>query len=69
MPLYEYHCQACGHEFDKLTPIGSRNRAVDCPLCGSPRTERATVSLFATGSGSMTGAGIAEADCAPAGGG
>lgn len=34
MPLYEYHCADCGHQFEALVPAG---RADDetCPDCGT----------------------------------
>lgn len=33
-PLYEYHCQACGEDFDKLQLIEGRD-LVSCPTCGA----------------------------------
>ncbi|RFF29051.1 FmdB family zinc ribbon protein [Wenzhouxiangella sediminis] len=35
MPIYEYRCQACGHELEKLQKI-SDQPLVDCPECGKP---------------------------------
>jgi len=69
MPLYEYRCQDCKQEFEKLMSIGSRDRKVNCPLCGGSRTERAAISLFATSGRSTAGEDVAAASCAPAGGG
>lgn len=34
MPLYEYKCRACGHEFEKLV-TGRTAPAVACPECQS----------------------------------
>jgi len=34
MPLYEYHCQACGNTFEKLLPIEGRDLA-SCEKCGA----------------------------------
>lgn len=34
VPLYEYHCQACGKTFDKLQFIEGRD-SVSCPDCGA----------------------------------
>ena len=35
MPIYEYACQSCGHEFDALQKM-SDDPLVDCPDCGKP---------------------------------
>ncbi len=35
MPIYEYRCQACGHELEKLQKL-SDAPLVDCPACGQP---------------------------------
>ena len=33
MPIYEYRCDACGHELDELQKL-SDAPLVDCPECG-----------------------------------
>lgn len=35
MPIYEYRCQSCKHELEKLQKI-SDPPLVDCPECGRP---------------------------------
>ena len=35
MPLYEFRCQACGHEIEVLQKISDPPRK-DCPSCGEP---------------------------------
>ena len=35
MPIYEYRCQSCGHELEKLQKM-SDAPLVDCPECGQP---------------------------------
>jgi putative FmdB family regulatory protein len=37
MPLYEYRCAACAHEFEKLVRTGDTPA---CPACGSPSLDR-----------------------------
>jgi len=32
MPIYEYKCQSCGHELEKLQRIGEPD-LTDCPFC------------------------------------
>ena len=34
MPLYEYRCGDCGHQFEALVPAGQAD-AEHCPDCGS----------------------------------
>ena len=55
MPLYEYRCEECGAQFEKL--VGASNRDdVECAECGAERTQR-QVSTFAARS---TGASVAS---------
>lgn len=60
MPLYEYHCQACGYEFEAIVPFAQAD-AVSCESCGSERVERLASSFCAAG----TGADGASAGDAP----
>lgn len=39
MPFYEYQCQACGHEFEKLQKL-SDDVLRDCPSCGEPELKK-----------------------------
>ncbi|HYP42169.1 MAG TPA: zinc ribbon domain-containing protein [Chloroflexia bacterium] len=36
MPIYEYWCRECKAQFEKLRPMGSNDREIACPRCGSP---------------------------------
>jgi len=44
MPLYDFHCRACGHEFEALVRAGADDAA--CPSCKGHDLER-LVSSFA----------------------
>ena len=46
MPTYEYHCDACGHDFEKFQPITS-DPIKKCPNCGKNKVRR----LIGTGAG------------------
>ncbi len=35
MPIYEYACQACGQDMEKLQKL-SDPELTDCPACGKP---------------------------------
>ncbi len=39
MPIYEYHCQACGHDFEVLQKI-TDNGIPACVHCGKAQVER-----------------------------
>ncbi len=38
MPIFEFRCQACGQEFEKLVFGGDPE--VECPACGQKRAEK-----------------------------
>jgi putative FmdB family regulatory protein len=40
MPLYEYHCNDCGDDFDKLVSFSQTNESQPCPSCGSQQTHK-----------------------------
>ena len=50
MPIYEYHCSACGADFEALV-FGQES--VDCDKCGSSRIEK-RVSTFSAGASSQS---------------
>jgi putative FmdB family regulatory protein len=39
MPIYEYACQACGHEFEEMQKI-SDPPIRKCPVCGKRKVEK-----------------------------
>lgn len=39
MPLFRYHCEACGHAFEALTSARAAD-SVRCPACDADRVER-----------------------------
>lgn len=44
MPIFDFICHACGHEFEHL--ILKSGDSVRCPECGSGSVSRRSVSLF-----------------------
>lgn len=46
MPMFEFACRACEHEFEELVRSTSDRDAPACPKCGSRRIER-KLSVFA----------------------
>ncbi|MEE4639502.1 MAG: zinc ribbon domain-containing protein [Wenzhouxiangella sp.] len=57
MPIYEYRCQACGHELEKLQKL-SDVPLVDCPACGKP----ALTKLISAAGFRLKGGGWYETD-------
>jgi putative FmdB family regulatory protein len=39
MPIYEYRCDACGHEFEAMQKM-SANPLSDCPGCGKSELKK-----------------------------
>ena len=37
MPIYEYKCQSCGHQFEKIVRL---NESPECPACESKELEK-----------------------------
>jgi len=51
VPIYEYHCNKCGVDFEDLVSVADRDAPRECPACGAKDSTR-KVSVFASpGSG------------------
>ena len=59
MPIFEYQCRKCEHDFEAL--VRRADEKVACPQCGGRRVTK-KLSLFAT-SGVQSGKGSACASC------
>ncbi len=40
MPLYEYRCRECEHQFEALLPSSSAANQATCPCCGADEPRR-----------------------------
>ena len=58
MPIYEFKCENCGHDFEKLVFKGDE-KFVTCPECGGKKIEKlmSTSSFIGSGLGSVCSAG------------
>ena len=65
MPIYEYHCNDCGTDFEKFLRSMFSKEAIICPDCGGQHVNKA-LSLFGSTSSSSGGASSAAA-CGPVG--
>ncbi len=67
MPVFEYRCPHCGHEFEHFWRGMERRAELRCPKCGAEGVEK-LISQFGTKSGSSAVGGSAYGGCAPTGG-
>jgi len=63
MPLYEYVCQYCGANFEKMVRFSEQDLEPECPACHS-KEARKRISLFAAGGSSVSS--LANSGCASA---
>jgi putative FmdB family regulatory protein len=51
MPIYEYTCSACGHEFEKLRSMSRMDERMTCPECdGESKRQLSVFASFTTNS-------------------
>ncbi|MCU0227958.1 MAG: zinc ribbon domain-containing protein [Bryobacterales bacterium] len=46
MPIREFHCAGCGHEFEKIVRASQEPGNLQCPTCGDTHLEQ-KLSTFA----------------------
>ncbi|MGP1675766.1 MAG: FmdB family zinc ribbon protein [Burkholderiales bacterium] len=46
MPTYEYRCNDCGHEFERVEHLSEHEAKHECPACGSRNTEPVMAEFF-----------------------
>ncbi len=57
MPIYEYRCEACGHEMEKMQKM-SDAPLTECPQCGKPALKK----MVSAGGFRLSGKGWYESD-------
>ena len=58
MPIYEYYCDSCQHQFEALRPVSSRDEPAACSQCSSPAERKLSTFAFRDGRyGRVTGIG------------
>lgn len=61
MPIYEYQCARCGHQFETLV-MGQTDAPAECPKCGHKEVSRRLSAVAAGGLGT-------DKKCGPSGSG
>ena len=58
MPIYEYQCENCGHEFEKLVRFSDpQNTQPECPGCNSENTRKRLSAIAAFSAGQTQSGG------------
>lgn len=45
MPTYEYFCEACQKEFEKIITLHEHDEGVVCPKCGSEKVHQVAAAF------------------------
>jgi putative FmdB family regulatory protein len=45
MPIYVYHCEECGEQFEKMVSFSQANQMMECPNCHNPQTKKQVTSF------------------------
>ena len=62
MPIYEFTCEKCQHDFEEL--VLSRSETISCPECGGTKVERAmSVFSFSSAGSYHSSAGSSCSGC------
>jgi putative FmdB family regulatory protein len=71
MPIYEYTCTSCGHEFERLRSMSHMNEPAPCPECDADsRRELSVFAAFSSnGEGQASAISGAGGGCCGGGGG
>ncbi len=67
MPIYEFRCDDCSEEFEKLVRSADAIHEVKCPTCGSEKVNKRVSSFAAKVSGNSLTFAPSVSSCAPGG--
>ncbi len=68
MPLYEYRCNECGDEFEKMLRFSEADRLPACPRCASQNTQKRLSKVVSFGSTSGGSSSASSSSCGSRGG-
>jgi len=63
VPIYEYQCCKCSHQFEMIHGASNKEMKIVCPKCGDTDPQRVISGFSCGGSKSMETA--SGADCSP----
>lgn len=69
MPIYEYVCNECGSEFERMVRFSEADRPQECPRCGSDQTHKqiSTIASRLTGASAGTASYSSASSCSSSG--
>jgi putative FmdB family regulatory protein len=68
MPLYEYHCNDCNEDFEKMVRFSEADQSPVCPTCQSRDTSK-KISRVAAFTSSLGGSNLStSSSCGSSGG-
>lgn len=67
MPIYEYSCLDCHHQFETIRPMRDADAPLPCPQCNSEQVKRG-ISVFCAVSNGQVVAGSSSSCGSCAGG-
>jgi putative FmdB family regulatory protein len=68
MPLYEFECNSCHHQFEELI-LSSSKTVEECPECHDKNVKKLmSAGSLRTGGGTTVSSSAPAPSCAPAGG-
>jgi len=68
MPFYEYRCNECGGEFEKMLRFSEADRLPVCPKCASANTQKKLSRVVSFGAASESSANSSSSSCGSRGG-
>ena len=49
MPIYEYYCEDCQHQYEAIRPASQMDEPSPCPKCSGPGKRKLSVFSFKNG--------------------
>lgn len=65
MPIFEFQCPSCGHQFEELILGGGEAGELQCPKCNKPGVEK-LLSVFSSARNTSDSSALSGTSCGPA---